>query len=143
MEFCFKTETYEMWFCCCCLLACLFHIVNWLISGLLCSLSFNNIPFLFLFLNKLSSMGQPCPSQAPTALFPKPTRSRHLKSVYSVLPKTCVSVGFQDSRPKSSYNSLLIHNISVGHAFLILLSLSVFLLLFIIRHDNVLSGLFF
>lgn len=41
------------------------------------------------------------------------------------------------------YNSLLIHNISLGQGFLILPSLSVFFLLFIIRHDNVLSGLFF
>lgn len=31
---------------------------------------------------------------------------------------------------------------SLGHGSLILLSLSVFFLLFIIRHDNVLSGLF-
>lgn len=98
----------------------------------------------FLCLNKPSSIKWPHPSQAPNL-----AHSRHLSSlsvrfglVISVLLKVCLSFRFQDFRLESLYNSLLIRNMSLGHGSLILLSLSVFFLLFIIRHDTVLSGLF-
>lgn len=98
----------------------------------------------FLCLNKPSSIKWPHPSQAPNL-----AHSRHLSSlsvwfglVISVLLKVCLSFRFQDFRLEWLYNSLLIRNMSLGHGSLILLSLSVFFLLFIIRHDTVLSGLF-